>query len=147
MNSLSKFAESVTDLIPHRVAQPFIQLALGTFKEAATICGDSRRMTLEALPWYAEEETQQIELLVRLLDINLKLAIAFRSHANLVRNISSLDFITELSELQRIPLESSPELFTLVANTMGIEATDPGRHFFNAQNEHCRFVHQISARR
>ena len=124
LNSLSKFAESVTDLIPHRVAQPFIQLALGTFKEAATICGDSRRMTLEALPWYAEEETQQIELLVRLLDINLKLAIAFRSHANLVRNISSLDFITELSELQRIPLESSPELFTLVANTMGIEATD-----------------------
>jgi len=119
--TMTEFVNTVETLIPGRVAGQFAQLAKESIREAAEKCRETSRMTMLATPSYDEEVTRQIELLSRMFDLKIKLVVAFREHVNMVKNITSFNFLRELMLLDAIPLKLSPGLFPIVASTLRVD--------------------------
>lgn len=118
---MKNFANAVSELLPKRMRRAFKRVIDKTLSDAADSCRDTNQLTLQAMPNYEQEEKNQIELLVRMFDIKLKLYLAFQQNIDLVKNVTSLDFMAELSRLDQIPLKVSPGLVPVVANTMGVD--------------------------
>jgi tetratricopeptide (TPR) repeat protein len=120
LQSMTAYAGQVCQLLPGQVGLSFRRAAEQAFAQAAEMCRDSRRLTLQETPRYREEEKRQIELLARMYDLKLKLVVAFNRHVNMVKNVGSFDFLDQLARLNQIPLELSPGLQPIVAAAMSL---------------------------
>lgn len=119
--TMMTFIQEVGQMIPGRAKEQFTALAEKTIRDTAKQCRESRQLTLQATPMYEEEEKHQIELLARMFDLKIKLVVAFRDNVDMVKNITSFDFLRELSRLDLIPLNISPGLIPNVAHTMRVD--------------------------
>jgi len=119
--TMTNFAREASELIPERVAQPFLQVARAAIAKAANECRNTNKLILKATPKYEQEEKQQIEMLARMFDIKIKLVLAFREHVDMVKNITSLDFLSAISRLDLIPLDISPGLLPRVAAELQVD--------------------------
>jgi tetratricopeptide (TPR) repeat protein len=120
LETMTRYAGQVCQLLPGHVGLSFRRAAEQAFARAAEMCRDSRRLTLEETPRYREEEKRQIELLARMYDLKLKLVVAFNRHVNMVKNVGSFDFLDQLARLNQIPLQLSPGLQPIVAAAMSL---------------------------
>ncbi len=119
--TMLEFVAKTESLIPPRAAKPFARLAEKTFRKKAVRCRDVRRLTLQESPKYDQEETRQVQVLARIFELKVKLVVAFNKNVDMVKNITSLDFLAELSRLDQVPLKVSPGLMPLVANSLQID--------------------------
>lgn len=118
---MTAFIQEVGKMIPKRATNHFTRLAEHTIRQTAEICRQSRQLTLQATPRYDEEEKQHVEMLARIFDLKIKLVIAFREHVQMVKNITSFEFLHDLSRLDVIPLQISPGLMPSVAHTLRVD--------------------------
>lgn len=120
--TMAEFVAAVSPLIPGCGAKHVGRMAAAAIEAAAAECRDRSRLTIQAAPTYQKEEKRQVEVLARLLDVKIKLVVAFRENVNMVKNITSFDFLRAIGRLDVIPVKISRGLFPLVANAMRMDA-------------------------
>jgi hypothetical protein len=119
--AMRTFLQAAGKLLPDRVRESFVVLAREAVEDAARQCESKQRMRLNRQANYADEERRQIEILMQIVEFRLKLVIAFQKNTDLVKHLTSVEFLDHLDRLGEIPLGQSPELLKIAGNSLGLE--------------------------
>jgi hypothetical protein len=114
------FTARVGPLLPGRIRDAFLDLAQQHIENAFKASSSARRRTLKKDARYPEEESRQIQFLTGLCQLKYKLVLIVKKFPDLVKHITSVDFLEQLNRLDLIPIDTDPALLRPIAGALQI---------------------------